>query len=191
TCHQGNEGHEPRDEEPPFFAAGACVACHDRREHTSTRSAHRALATRGALVCATCHPAHEGAQGVTFDGRGGFARWTAGASRTGHGVGAGLRPGTTVPLVSVSAGAGCHHPRREEDPLARCVTALVRAEAGRTPEAANLCFDEHRRLPEEQDPSHTRFVAWEAARTAAQTTDWVRRPAGEGGAWAPVLGGSL
>jgi thioredoxin reductase/NAD-dependent dihydropyrimidine dehydrogenase PreA subunit len=188
ACH----AEAARSKEGATFAArGACVTCHAADEHASRRPAHRALAARGALACATCHPAHEGAQGLTFHGDGRFVRWTAGASIEARGVGAGLQAGTTVPLAALAVCAQCHDPLRVDDPVARCVPATVRADPAQMASKASLCFDEHARLPTEGNPAGTRFVAWEAAREAAQTTGWVSPLPATGGAWPPALGGAL
>jgi thioredoxin reductase len=170
-----------------FAASGACKSCHAKAKHSSDRAAHRALAARGELTCATCHPAHEGAQGVTFGTDGSFVRWGSGAevtarARTG---GANVKAGVTVPLVSLGVCAKCHDPTSAKDPIARCVPAEVRAHQTAARGTASLCFDEHR-------PSATaegRAVAWEGAREVATTTAWVGGARPQSSPWLPLGGG--
>jgi len=192
---------------PVFAAAGACKTCHGPTQHASVRSAHRGLAGRGELTCATCHPAHEGAQGVTFGEGGSFVRWGAGAEVKGRGRvgGATAKTGATVPLVSLAACAKCHDPTSARDPIAACVPAEVRglanAKANANGEAdpeenaearaalartASLCFDEHRSV----GSAEGRLVAWEAAREAATSSAWVGGARESGSPWTP-LGGAL
>lgn len=180
---------------PPFAAAGACKACHGAgAQHASARSAHRALAARGELTCATCHPAHEGAQGVTFGEDGSFVRWGAGADVLARAhVGGGVKPGATVPLIALSACARCHDPTSARDPIAACVPAEVRGAASRDAGAEallaqtpSLCFDEHRTVA----AAEGRRVAWDAAREAATTTAWVGAERASGSPWLP-LGGAF
>jgi len=121
---------------PAHAAAAACKTCHAKEKHASARAAHRALAARGQLTCATCHPAHEGAEGVTFLANGAYVRWSAGAEARGVTRGATPRAGTTVPLVPLSACASCHDPTRASDPIAACVPAEVRVAAAAGARAA-------------------------------------------------------
>ncbi len=173
----------------PFHRAGACKTCHPA--HASSRPSHRALAARGELACATCHPSHGRSQGVTFAGDGTFTRWSAGAAVSGRGVGVGLRPDTTVPLVALSACAGCHDPSRAADPIAACTSSKARAGAAPLEDTPSLCFDEHRRPPTEAEPQGARFVAWEAAREVAASTSWVRAREQRASVWPPALGAVL
>jgi thioredoxin reductase/NAD-dependent dihydropyrimidine dehydrogenase PreA subunit len=184
---------DPAHPGPPFVTGAACTTCHRAAEHVSARPAHRALASRGELTCATCHPAHEGAQGVTFGADGSFVRWGAGAEVAARGhVGGGVKPGATVPLVALSACATCHDPTSAKDPIAACVPAEVRASAsadagaGRLAQTPSLCFDEHRSVA----VAEGRRVAWEGAREAASTTAWVGGARAPGSPWLP-LGGAL
>jgi len=180
-------------------AAAACKTCHANAPHTSSRAPHRALAARGELTCATCHLAHEGAQGVTFEPGASVVRWGAGASsrvptRTAAPPGA---KKTTVPLVALSVCASCHDVSRASDPVSRCVPGAVRArapsagadEAARTAwgslltTTASACFDEHRADGAADD----RFVAWDAAREVAAATPWVGKPEGAAAPpWSPL-----
>ncbi|HSO40440.1 MAG TPA: NAD(P)-binding domain-containing protein, partial [Labilithrix sp.] len=172
-----------------FAAAGACKTCHGKTEHASVRAAHRALAARGTLTCASCHPAHEGAQGVTFGAAGAFVRWGAGAEEKGRApIGGGtVKAGATVPLVALSACAKCHDPTSPSDPIAACVPASVRAGTGvPTGTAASLCFDEHRTV----SAAEGRLVAWEGAREVAGSTSWVGSARASGSPLVP-LGGAL
>lgn len=179
----------------PFAASGACKTCHGKTDHASARPAHRALAARGELMCATCHPAHEGAQGVTFVASGGALRWGAGAEVLARGgaAGATVTSGTTVPLVALAACAKCHDPTSARDPVAACVPAPVRgagqvdAGAGEVlARTASLCFDEHRATT----TAGPRLVAWEGARAVATTSSWVGSARASGSPWSP-LGGAL
>lgn len=181
---------------PPFAAAGACKTCHGETQHASARPAHRALAARGELTCATCHPAHEGAQGVTFVDGGGFLRWGAGAETTTRGSASSptVKAGTTVPLVALSACATCHDPTSARDPVASCAPASMRGAAARSDagagellaRTASACFDEHRPVANAQG----RAAAWEGARQAAVATPWVGGARATGSPWLP-LGGAL
>jgi thioredoxin reductase len=178
---------------PPFFAVGACKTCHAGAQHTSARPAHRALAGRGELTCAMCHPAHEGAQGVTFGDDGSFVRWGAGAEVPGRThVGGGVKAGATVPLVALQTCAKCHDPTSAKDPISSCVPAEVRASASRDGGAAllaetpSLCFDEHRSV----SLAEGRRTVWEGAREAATSSAWVAGSRASGSAWAP-LGGAF
>lgn len=179
-----------------FASGGACKTCHGKTQHASVRTGHRALAAKGQLTCATCHPAHEGAQGVTFGEAGTFVRWAAGAEEKAKGSagGATVRAGVTVPLVALSACARCHDPTSARDPIASCVPAEVRgakvaadgASAGLLARTASLCFDEHRTVAS----AGSRLAAWEGAREAATTTAWVSGARATGSPWSP-LGGAL
>jgi thioredoxin reductase len=118
------------------------------------------------LVCATCHPAHETADGVTFAAAGRAIRWTADSERN---IAAWGPERATVPLVHLAACATCHDATRPGDPVRACISS-------RQPSEFSLCFDEHQ-LPglpvpgrgvcaRQHDPA--RFVAWDAARSVAQ-----------------------
>ncbi len=196
SCHA-----EPAAD-PAAHTATGCKTCHGTT-HASTRPAHRALVARGELSCATCHPQHDGAQGITF-GKDAVIRWAAGSEivvrppRT-SGVEPGAIPkGTTVPLVSLTACARCHDPSRASDPISACVPASARADAGASLQtSAAQCFDEHARLGDVRTASGTacsaqhtpaRFVAWDAARDIAATTSWVTPSKREGIPWTPAAG---
>jgi thioredoxin reductase len=157
SCHDSKDG-----------AKASCVGCH--APHPSTRAAHRTLAAKGELGCATCHPAHGAAEGVTFGDGGAFVRWKGAAATSGAGArGASRR--TTVAFVAVQACARCHDAKSPSDPLATC--------AGGPNASVDMCLDEHQRpdapptLPTDRAKSacaaqHTdaRFLAWDAARDA-------------------------
>jgi len=170
-----------------FAASGACKECHGKTEHASVRSAHRELAAKGALTCATCHPAHEGAQGVSFGEAGAFVRWGVGGGGEGTSLlrGARVKPGVTVPLVSLAACATCHDPTSARDPIAACVPADARGR-GAGASGVSLCFDEHRTVA----VAEGRLVAWEGAREVAATTNWVSSARPSGSPFVP-LGGAL
>ena len=179
---------------PPYAAAGACKTCHGAAKHGSSRPAHRALAAKGQLTCATCHPPHAGAQGVTFAGAT-VVRWGAGAETTfladAHPGALAVKPKTTVPIVSLKACAKCHDPARADDPVAKCVGADARkvaaaasAVAPALAKAPSLCFDEHQKL----ENAGTRFVAWDAAHEIATSTPWVGAKTEAPSGWAPLGG---
>ena len=177
-----------------FAAAGACKSCHGKTEHASARSAHRALAARGALTCATCHPAHEGAQGVTFGEAGSVVRWGAGAEEKDRPLeGFTFKVGTSVPLVALKACAKCHDPTSAKDPIAACVPASVRVAANAVADegallgrSVSLCFDEHRTVA----GAEGRLIAWEGARNVASSSPWVGSARTAGSPLVP-LGGAL
>ncbi len=130
--------HADRGAERP--AAATCTPCHVTTLHASTRAPHRALVAKGALSCATCHPAHAGFQGVTFAARGG-ERWGAGATLP-VARDAATPAGQTVPLVALAACTRCHAVGDPRDPTARCLPPV----SARGPSWAvtpSLCFDEH------------------------------------------------
>jgi thioredoxin reductase len=207
SCHSRPVAASASAPAPAAHAAAACKTCHGTA-HASVRQAHRELAAKGELPCATCHAQHADAQGVTFED-GAVVRWGAGAHvalrpspKSGVQAGA-IAPGTTVPLVPLAACAQCHDPSRAEDPISACVPSGSRvagADAGAIVlrSVASQCFDEHRRLDEpaqavgspacERQHGSTRFVVWEAARDVAATTPWVAPVEAEGLPWAPPAG---
>jgi thioredoxin reductase/NAD-dependent dihydropyrimidine dehydrogenase PreA subunit len=158
SCH-GERANAPATSE-------GCVSCH--APHPSTRPAHRALASRGALGCPTCHTAHGGSEGVTFASSGQGARWKGEATIPSTAQGP---PGATVPLVTLSACAACHDLSRADDPVQACVAAGGVA-------SIDQCFDEHERpgspLASRGRCAHehgeARFLAWEAARRVVEAT---------------------
>ncbi len=192
----------PAPPHPNVPSGAVCKSCHGEKAHASRRPAHRALAAKGELGCATCHPAHAGVQGVTFTDDG-IVRWGAGAEVKVPKA-ATLPKGTTVPLVSLGVCAKCHDPSRAGDPIAACVPADVRGKSDADlRKRVSLCFDEHASLPITEvankrpagavcDKQHDadRFVAWDAAREAAATTEWVAPKKKEGNPWMPA-GGAL
>jgi thioredoxin reductase/NAD-dependent dihydropyrimidine dehydrogenase PreA subunit len=156
-------------------AASACTSCH--ASHLSARPAHRALAARGELGCTMCHAAHGGGQGVTFTTAGGALRW-GGSGATATQTDAHIPPGTSVPIIPVSACARCHDASRTNDPIAACVVAAS-TQLPAT-ERAITCFDEHQTLTAPLSRTDaTRFLAWDATREIAARTPWVR-PKGNG-----------
>lgn len=185
TCHDGAT---------PSAPVTACKTCHGT-SHVSTRAAHKSLAAKGQLGCATCHPAHEATQGVTFV-EGGFLRWGAGGAEARGTLPAAPKPGTTVPLVALSACAKCHDPTRAADPIAPCVPAEVRTSKS-FEGVSTSCFDEHRRFGDapltggvcQKQHDADRFVAWDVAREVAAKTATVAPVHREGMPWAPLGGG--
>lgn len=177
--------HEPGQANPAFAASSACTSCHAGSAHASVRPAHRSLVARGELACATCHPAHDSFQGITFEADGGAVRWGAGAPPSKAEANVAFTKAVTVPLVSLSACARCHDPRDAHDPIAACVSSDVR----RAPETSlatrpSLCFDEHRSAAR----AEAREVAWEAARSVAVSTPWVSQVSNARTPWLPVAG---
>jgi thioredoxin reductase len=193
---------------PPFSASESCKGCHGATAHGSTRAAHRSLAAKGELACATCHAQHAGAQGLTFEDAS-VVRWGSGAEeplatspRTSGVAPGAIARGTTVPLVALAACARCHDPTRASDPIASCVPASVRTGGadplGRVP---SQCFDEHAKLDGGRGTGLAgggeravcaaqhgplRFAAWDAARELAATTRWVSPTPKEGRPWTPA-----
>ena len=192
---------------PHANAKIACVKCHETAEanpgnacknchgtsHTSTRPAHRALAQKGELTCTTCHPAHSGVQGVTFTADSAI-RWGAGSEQILP-RSPGMKPGTTVPLVSLGVCAKCHDETRASDPIAACVPGGK--VSGEPKKLASQCFDEHRTLnvagPNEgvckNQHGADRFAAHDAAREIATTTPWIAPARAESPPWIPLGGG--
>ena len=143
----------------------ACAGCHGGPAHASLRPAHRALAAKGELGCATCHPAHGDARGVTFAGDGAYVLWASGVEVPGKANHA-TPAGATVPLVPLAVCSRCHDAADPRDPLHAC-----------TPNGAvvSTCFDEHQRADQPTPAGNrcaaqhgpARFVAWESARDVA------------------------
>ncbi len=181
TCHAP-------DRDPAYVRTAACETCHGRGVHR-TRGAHASLFASGALTCATCHPAHEGAQGVTFT-KEGARRWSTGRDVVTVG-GPALAERATVPLVRVSACVSCHDANGASDPLARCVPASGDPLAT----TAVTCFDEHAAMPPSgrarcaSQHAADRGVAHDAARVVAATSSWVTDASPEGSPWAPAVSG--
>ncbi len=172
--------------------AAACAGCHGVGIHASTRTGHQRMARDGRMSCASCHPAHAGAQGVTFVGGRDFIRWGNGAEVLGKLRDTEGAAGRSVALVRLSACGSCHDRKDPKDPLARCAS-----EDG----TVDHCFDEHQRpaqTPAPPPPSgvacakqheDVRYVAWEAARDAVASSSWVSVTPSDRVAWAPAIGG--
>lgn len=147
-------------------APATCGGCHDPKLHQSTRKAHRALMEKGALRCATCHPAHGDAYGVSFGGEGKGTLFHASASTS---IEVPLAPakGITVPLVRTDRCTGCHSATSAADPIARC----------RDSSGFSTCWEEHETplLPRassgvcKAQHGETRYIAWEAASRAMKS----------------------
>ncbi len=161
SCHDSSALRESEHDTVPFFARTACVGCHAEHDHRSTRSGHRVAASRGELSCATCHPVHEGAQGVSFLGGRKYERWASGTSTETHDLPpAVIAPkGATVPLVALAACTRCHDPKSPRDPIAACVPR-----------------------------SPVDFVAWDAARVAVAESAWKTKPASSTSPLMPAFG---
>lgn len=179
-----------------FETAAACKSCHGA-SHASTRPAHRALAQKGELTCATCHPAHAGVQGVSFTPAGAL-RWGAGAEEAvANTSGSAIKVGTNVPLVSLGVCAKCHDVGRASDPIAACVPGGKLA--GDPKKVVSQCFDEHRALnvagPTDGvckgQHDSDRFAAQDAARQIASTTRWIAPARAESPPWVPLGGAAL
>ncbi len=148
SCHTTSDG------------PATCVGCHDPGQHVSTRKAHRTLMEKGVLRCATCHPAHGEAYGVSFAGDGHAKVFHADAVSE---IETGPSPpkGTIVPLVRTERCAGCHNGKSPADPIARCLDAS----------GFSRCWDEHETPLSPRGATgvckaqhgETRYVAWEGA----------------------------
>lgn len=177
-----------------FETGAACKTCHGAG-HASTRPAHRALAQKGELTCATCHPAHAGVQGVSFTANGAL-RWGAGAEAKVP-IASAVKAGTNVPLVSLGVCAKCHDPSRASDPIAACVPGGKLA--GDPKKVVSACFDEHRPLnvagPADgvckAQHDGDRFAAQDAARQIAATTPWIAPARSESPPWLPLGGAAV
>lgn len=177
-----------------FETGAACKTCHGA-SHGSTRPAHRALAQKGELTCATCHPAHGGVQGVSFTAKGAL-RWGAGAEESVP-IAPAVKAGTNVPLVSLGVCAKCHDPSRASDPIAACVPGGKTN--GDPKKIVSQCFDEHRSLnvagPADgvckAQHDGDRFAAHDAARQIASTTPWIAPARSESPPWLPLGGAAL
>ncbi|MCU0682889.1 MAG: NAD(P)-binding domain-containing protein [Polyangiaceae bacterium] len=188
SCHGGDVAAPVAD--------AACGRCHG--PHPSIRAAHRRLAERGALTCASCHdPHHE--EGFAF-GAGAPGR----ALRYGRGEGATevetlFQPSheALVPLVAPGrCSASCHRAGDARDPLAACLLA------GPSPELATVgCLDEHRPAIAGASPPPARSgrapvcakqhggdraLAWTALRELAPSTASPAEGATPGGPWSLV-----
>jgi thioredoxin reductase/NAD-dependent dihydropyrimidine dehydrogenase PreA subunit len=165
----------------------ACTGCHG--DHPSTRAGHRAMLQAGKMSCTTCHRPHVDLGGVSLAGDGTARRFGPGAELDVPGTvaPAGVGP-AIVPVVAVSACAGCHDPGRNADPLARCVLA---GHADLGPERPTVCFDEHRAptsaLVEEDPALRARLAVWAAARRALAEVPRAPRRDPERGGWLPIL----
>jgi thioredoxin reductase len=173
--------------EQPQGPKAACGGCHGGPAHASLRPAHRALAAKGELGCASCHPAHGDARGVTFAADGSYVLWSSGVEAKGsssHPAPA----GATVALVPLAFCGRCHDVKDERDPIAACIVDGAPVVS---------CFDEHQRADETtpignrcaRQHGASRFVAWEAAREVVRDVP-PAAPRSGGGPWA-VLGIAL
>jgi thioredoxin reductase/NAD-dependent dihydropyrimidine dehydrogenase PreA subunit len=165
----------------------ACVGCHG--DHPTTRAGHRAMREAGKMTCTTCHRPHADLGGVILAADGTAARFGPGAEVDVPGVELPVGVGPAiVPVVPVSACAGCHDPDRDADPLARCVLG-GHAELG--PERPTVCFDEHRAptsaLVEEDPVLRRRVAVWAAVRRVLAKTPRAPKRAPDRGGWLPIL----
>jgi len=127
--------HKPTDN---TVAADACTNCHG--SHGSVRKGHaKALASR-AMRCSTCHPIHQGDQGVSFLPGKPPIRWSPGVEVELDPVGFVPDHPTTVPIVTLGACKSCHAVGDARDPIARCVAPGQEALGDARPIA---CLDEH------------------------------------------------
>jgi len=157
----------------------SCVGCHGA--HGSTRAGHQRLLEAGSLSCATCHPIHEGDQGVVLRPDGDPIRFAPGAEVEVDPTAFRAARAATVAIVTAGACAGCHDLASARDPVARCLVRGEEALGGARPIA---CFDEHQLTMPEAEPDrarrarlgdgvcraqHTedRAVVWAAAREIA------------------------
>lgn len=157
SCHAGDEPMATR-----------CASCHG--PHPSVRAGHRRLAGAGTLVCTSCHAAHGGYGGATFEPDGTVLRFGAGAQEEVKGLRAPPKPPKEVhvPIVPVERCGRCHDPGASSDPISRCLLANQR-ELGK--ERPTVCFDEHRAFGVESftrgEGVYARSRLWAAARDVA------------------------
>ncbi|MBK8251164.1 MAG: NAD(P)-binding domain-containing protein [Polyangiaceae bacterium] len=181
-CHKADEKKSS--------AADSCADCHGA--HGSVRSGHARMLASRAMRCSTCHPIHQGDQGVTFSPGKQPVRFAPGVEVEVEQTSYFPPRSVTVPIVTVGACKACHSINEPRDPIARCLSAAQRNLGDAQP---ILCFDEHEiahpddalptfdprdpRLRKPGNPNtrsagvcsaqHTtdRAVAWAAAREAA------------------------
>gem|GEM_PF-730959 len=141
SCHKPDETSSPAD---------ACAGCHGA--HGSSRPGHaKALASR-AMRCSTCHPIHQGDQGVTFLPGKPPLRFAPGVEVEVDPVGFLPPQPVTVPIVTIGACKGCHALTDPRDPIARCISPAQEALGDARPIA---CFDEHEvALPDDSLPTY-------------------------------------
>ena len=178
SCHAA-EGSTPSP-------AQACTGCHG--PHGSARAGHQRLLAAGAMTCATCHPIHQGDQGVALRPEGAPIRFAPGVEAEVE-LDAAFRPGreATVALVTAGSCAGCHDLAAPRDPVARCLPRDLAALGDARPVT---CFDEHQLAVPDAEPArarrarlgegvcraqHTedRALAWAAAREIAHAAPTV------------------
>ncbi|MFO0593331.1 MAG: NAD(P)-binding domain-containing protein [Polyangiaceae bacterium] len=127
--------HKPDDK---TLAADACTGCHG--PHGSIRAGHaKALASR-AMRCSTCHPIHQGDQGVAFVPGRPPIRFSPGVEVEVDATSFAPERTATVPIVTIGACKGCHAIASATDPIARCIAPGNEALGDARPIA---CMDEH------------------------------------------------
>jgi thioredoxin reductase/NAD-dependent dihydropyrimidine dehydrogenase PreA subunit len=129
SCHKSDE---------KTVAADACAGCHG--PHGSVRPGHtKALAAR-AMRCSTCHPIHQGDQGVAFVPGKPPVRFAPGVEVEVEPTGFVPPQPATVPIVTLGPCKSCHAVADPQDPIARCIAPGQEALGDARPIA---CFDEH------------------------------------------------
>lgn len=129
NCHKPDERSSPAD---------ACAGCHGK--HGSVRAGHAKMLASHAMRCSTCHPIHEGDQGVAFVPGKAPVRFAPGVEVEVEPTGFLPARPAVVPIVTAGACEGCHAVDDPRDPAARCFAAGQGALGDARPSG---CFDEH------------------------------------------------
>lgn len=127
--------HKPDEETPP---AAACAGCHG--QHGSVRAGHAKMLASQAMRCSTCHPIHQGDQGVVFAPGKPPLRFAPGVEVEVEPTGFVPARPAVVPIVTAGACKGCHGLGDPRDPVARCFAPGQEALGDARPSG---CFDEH------------------------------------------------
>ena len=129
ACHKPDEKTAPSD---------ACAGCHGA--HGSVRPGHAKMLASRAMRCSTCHPIHQGDQGVAFVPGKPAVRFAPGVEVEVEPTGFIPPRPAVVPIVTAGACKGCHAIGDPKDPIARCFSPGQEALGDARPSA---CFDEH------------------------------------------------
>ncbi|MEZ4311494.1 MAG: NAD(P)-binding domain-containing protein [Polyangiaceae bacterium] len=118
--------------------SAACAGCHGA--HTSARAGHAKMIATGAMKCSTCHPIHQGDQGVIFAPGKPPVRFAPGVEVEVDPTGFVPARPAVVPIVTAKACKGCHAIGDARDPASRCFAPAQEPLADARP---SMCFDEH------------------------------------------------
>lgn len=129
ACHKPDQKTSPAD---------ACAGCHGA--HGSVRRGHARLLASRAMRCSTCHPIHQGDQGVVLLPGKPAVRFAPGVEVEVEPTGFVPPRPAVVPIVTAGACKGCHALDDARDPIARCFSPGQEALGDARPSA---CFDEH------------------------------------------------